>query len=120
MQRARDGSELRWGEANTPVPPAVMAPGVPASVTVAVSPVRPGHAVTVEYRVNGGPVRQAVGLSEPRVHDVNGRMFRAVIPGLSDGTVEFLPVLRFAGWPISPRLGESAECPQYQVGCSAA
>jgi len=102
------------------VPPAFMAPGVPASVTVAVSPVRPGHAVTVEYRVNGGPVRQAVGLSEPRVHDVNGRMFRAVIPGLSDGTVEFQPVLRFAGWPISPRLGESAECPRYQVGCSAA
>jgi Protein of unknown function (DUF3237) len=120
MQRARDGSELRWGEVNTPVPPAVMAPGVPASVTVAVSPVRPGHAVTVEYRVNGGPIRQAVGLSEPRVYDVNGRVFRAVIPGLSDGTVEFLPVLRFAGWPITPRLGESAECPRYRVGCSAA
>jgi hypothetical protein len=47
-------------------------------------------------------------------------MFRAVIPGLSDGTVEFLPVLRFAGWPISPGLGESAECPRYQVGCRAA
>jgi Protein of unknown function (DUF3237) len=120
MQRARDGSELRWGEANTPVPPAVMAPGVPASVTVAVSPVRPGHAVTVEYRVNGGRVHQAIGLSEPRGHGASGRLFRAVLPGRSDGTVEFLPVLRFAGQPISPRLGESAECPQYQVGCRAA
>jgi hypothetical protein len=29
--------------------------------------------------------------------------------------VEFLPVLRFAGQPISPRLGESAECAHYQV-----
>jgi hypothetical protein len=118
MQRARDGSELRWGEADTPVPPAVISAGAP--VAVAVSPVRPGHAVTVEYRLNGGPVRQAIGLSEPRVQDANGREFRAVPPGQSDGTVEFLPVLRFAGQPISPRLGESAECPRYQVGGGAA
>jgi len=34
--------------------------------------------------------------------------------------VEFLPVLRFAGQPISPRLGQSAECPRYQVGHDAA
>jgi hypothetical protein len=34
--------------------------------------------------------------------------------------VEFLPVLGFAGQPISPRLRESAECPRYQVGCGAA
>ena len=120
MQRARDGSELRWGEADTPVPAAVISPGTPASVTVAVSPVRPGHAVTVEYRVNGGPVRQAIGQSAPRVHGANGRLFRALLPGQSGGTVEFLPVLRFAGQPISPRLRESAECPRYQVGCGAA
>jgi hypothetical protein len=120
MQHARDGSELRWGEADTPVPAAVISPGVPASVTVAVSPVRPGHAVTVEYRVNGGPVREAIGQSAPRVHGANGRVFRALLPGQSGGTVEFLPVLRFAGQPISPRLRESAECPQYHVGCGAA
>jgi hypothetical protein len=120
MQRARDGSELRWGQANTPVPPPLMAPGVPASVTVAVSPVRPGHAVTVEYRLNGGPVHQAIGLPEPRGYGAGGRVFRAVLPGQSDGTVEFLPVLRFAGQPITPRLWESTECRQYQVGCSAA
>ena len=120
MQRARDGSALRWGEADTPVPPAVISPGTPASVTVAVSPVRPGHAVTVEYRVNGGPVFQAIGQPVPRVHGTNGQVFRALLPGQSGGTVEFLPVLRFAGQPISPRLGESAECPRYQVGCGAA
>jgi hypothetical protein len=34
--------------------------------------------------------------------------------------VEFLPVLRFAGQPISPRIGQSAECPRYQVGYEAA
>jgi Protein of unknown function (DUF3237) len=119
MQRARDGSVLRWGEVDTPSPPAVVPPGATAAVTIAVSPVRPGHAVTVDYRVNGGPVRQAIGLSEPRVHDVNTRLFRAVLPGQSSGLVEFLPVLRFAGQPISPRLGESAEWPRYEVRCSA-
>jgi hypothetical protein len=120
MQRARDGSELRWGDGDTPVPAAVIPSRAPASVAVAVSPVRPGHAVTVDYRVNGGPVRQAIGQSEPRVYGTTGRVFRAVLPGLPDGTVEFMPVLRFAGQPISPRLGEAVECPQYQVGCDAA
>jgi hypothetical protein len=119
MQRARDGSVLRWGEADRPGPPQVVSPGAAASVTVAVSPVRPGHAVTVEYRVNGGPVRQAIGLIEPRVHDLNARMFRAVLPGQSGGVVEFLPVLCFAGQPISPRLRESAEPHRYQVGRAA-
>jgi hypothetical protein len=115
MQRARDGSVLRWGEADMLSPPAVIPPGTPATVAIAVSPVRPGHAVTVDYRVNGGPVRQAIGLSEPRVDDANGRVFRAVLPGQSDGTVEFLPVLRFAGQPISPRLEDSVEYPRYRV-----
>jgi hypothetical protein len=78
---------------------------------------RPGHAVTVEYRVNGGPIREAIGLIEPRVHDQHARIFRAVLPGQSGGLVEFLPVLRFAGQPISTRLAESAECARYQVGC---
>jgi Protein of unknown function (DUF3237) len=116
---ARDGSVLWWGEADTPTPPPVISPGATASVTVAVSPVRPGHAVTVEYRVNGGPVRQAIGLPEPRAYDANARIFRAVLPGQPGGLVEFLPVLRFAGHPISPCLEESAKPPQYQVGRAA-
>ena len=66
-----------------------------------------------------GPVRQAIGLPEPRVHDLNARIFRAVLPGQSGGLVEYLPVLRFAGQPISPGLGESAQCPRYQVGRGA-
>ncbi len=119
LQRARDGAVLRWGDVDTPLPPAVMSPGVSASVTVAVSPVRPGHAVSVDYRVNGGPIRQAIGLAAPAVHDVNARLFRALLPGQPDGTVEYLPVLRFAGQPISPRLAESAERLRYQVGCGA-
>jgi len=119
MQRASDGSVVRWGDVDMPIPAAVVSPGVPASVTVAVSPMQPGHAVTVEYRVNGGPVRQAIGLPEPRAHDANARLFRAVLPGQAGGLVEFLPVLRFAGQPISPRLAELADCPRYQVDRAA-
>jgi xanthine dehydrogenase YagT iron-sulfur-binding subunit len=118
-ERARDGSVLRWGEVDTPLPPEFVAPGTPAAVFVAVSPVRPGHAVTVEYRVNGGPVRQAMALPLPRARNGATSVFRALLPGQTSGVVEFLPVLRFAGQPISPRLDESAECPRYHVGRSA-
>ena len=53
------------------------------------------------------------------MHDLNARIFRAVLPGQSGGLVEYLPVLRFAGQPISPGLWESAQCPRYQVGRGA-
>jgi hypothetical protein len=115
MLRARDGSVLRWGDADTPRPAAVISPGTPAPIKVAVSPVRPGHAVTVEYRANGGPVRQVIAVPEPRVQNANGHIFRALLPGQPSGLVEFLPVLRFAGQPVSPRLHEWAESPRYEV-----
>jgi len=119
MRQARDGSMLWWGGTDTPLP-GVVPPRIPTTVKVAVSPVRPGHTVTVEYRVNGGPICQAIGLSEPRVRDEKARVFRAILPGQSGGLVEFLPVLRIAGQPISPRLGESVECSRYHVRCGAA
>jgi Protein of unknown function (DUF3237) len=118
-RQATDGAALWWGGADTPGPPQIVAPGTGAPVVVAVSPMRPGHSVTIEYRVNRGPVREAVAVLEPRIHDAKARMFRAVVPGQSDGLVEFLPVLRFAGQSISTRLSESEECPRYQVGCGA-
>jgi acetoacetate decarboxylase len=113
--RARDGSLLRWDRADRPSPAAIVAPATPATVMAGVSPVRPGHAVTVEYRVDGGPVRQSIGVPAPRAYDLHERIFRAVLPGQPGGLVEFLPVLRFAGQPISPHLGESAECSRYEV-----
>ncbi|MGO9422064.1 DUF3237 family protein, partial [Roseiarcus sp.] len=117
--RARDGSALWWGGADTPGPPQVVSVGTAASVAVAVAPMRPGHSVAVEYRINRGPIREAIGLVEPRVHGAGARIFRALVPGQPDGLVEFLPVLRFAGQPISPRLSESADPPHYRVGCGA-
>ena len=116
---ASDGSTLRWGGIDTPGPPQIVAPGAGAPVLVAVSPMRPGQSVAVEYRVNGGPVREAIGILEPRVHDASARIFRAVVPGQSNGLVEFLPVLRFAGQPISARLLESEQSSRYQVGSGA-
>ena len=115
-RQASDGSALWWGGTDTPGPPQMVGPGTAAPVLVAISPMRPGHSVAVEYRVNGGPVREAIGVIEPRVRDAKARIFRAIVPGQSDGLVEFLPVLRFAGQPISTRLLELAECPRYQVG----
>jgi hypothetical protein len=118
-RQASDGSALWWGGADTPGPPQIVAAGVGAAVLAAVSPIRPGHSVAVEYRVNGGPVREAIGVLESRFHDANARIFRAVLPGQSDGLVEFLPVLRFAGQPISARLSETEQSSRYHVGRAA-
>ncbi len=114
--RARDGSVMSWGTTEAPAPPVVAGPGASVPITVAVSPIRPGHVVTVDYRVNGGPLRQVTALPEPRAQGVNARVFRAILPGQAGGLVEFLPVLRFVGQPISPRLEESGDVLRYEVG----
>jgi hypothetical protein len=57
-----------------------------------------------------------MALPTPGSHDANARLFRALLPGQPGGLIDFLPVLRFAGQPISPRLEESAECSRCQVG----
>ena len=114
MQHATDGSVL-WWVVDVPASPATILSGTPVPVRIAVSPVRPGHSVAVDHRVNKGPIRQAVAVPDPRSDDANTRMFRAILPGQSDGTVEFVPVLRFAGQPVSPGLGELPDCSSFQV-----
>lgn len=116
VQRALDGSILSWGDADTPGPPPLIAPRASQFLTVLVSPVLPGHSVVVEYRSNGGPLREAIGLPVLRAGGVNGRLFRAMLPGHPPGRVEFLPVLRFAGRPITPRLANTLAPPTYLVG----
>jgi truncated hemoglobin YjbI len=118
-QHAQDGSVMSWGTVDAPAPPPIADPGASVPITVAVSPVRPGHLVTVDYRVNGGPLRQVTASPEPRARGVNARLFRAMLPGQTSGLIEWLPVLRCAGQPISPRLGESGEPLSYEVGRAA-
>ena len=120
MLQALDGSKLRWGGADTPGPVSLMPANAPASIAIAVSPVRPGHAVTVEYRVNGGPVRETAAQPDYCIPAFGERIFRAGFPALLDGLVEFLPVLRFAGQPISPRLSDSIEPSRFQIDRAAA
>lgn len=120
MQQARDGSVMWWDTADAPGPPRIAPPGKPAPVTVAVTPVRPGHGITLDYRVNGGPIHQATATPEPRARHTNVRLFRATLPGQPGGVVEFLPVLRLVGQAISPRLAESAEGMRYQVDAAPA
>jgi len=115
-RQARDGSVLWWGTKDAPGPPHIVSPGHPTPITVAVSPVRPGQSVSIEHRANGGPIRQAMAVPVPGPHNAAIRIFRAFLPGQLSGLVDFLPVLRFAGQPISPRLAESTDCPRYRVG----
>lgn len=106
--QATDGSILRWRAAeNLAIDPAgVRGKGVP--VTISVSAGRPGHSVTVEYRVNGGSIREIAALPEVCVLAPNARMFQAILPGPGDCALEYLPVLRLFGQPVSPRLSEVA------------
>jgi Protein of unknown function (DUF3237) len=118
--RASDGAVMRWGEADAPAPPRIIPPGAAANLTVAVSPARLNHSVTVDYRVAGGPVREVAAIPARGALDVATRLYRAILPGQSSGPVEFLPVLRLFGRPISPRLANSAERAQYRIGCQEA
>jgi hypothetical protein len=114
--RASDGSLLRWGDADTPEPPAIVLPGSAANLTVAVSPAKFRHSVTIDYRVSGGPVREVAATPALAAPDVATRLFRAILPGQSSGLVEYLPVLRLLGRPISPRLADTATRAEYRIG----
>lgn len=119
QQPARDGSTMSWGTVETPAVPATVTAGTPVEVAVAVSPIRPGHAVTVDYRVDGGPLRQVTASPGTRARNVNARLFRASIPAHAQGRVSFLPVLRLAGQPLTPRLGESGTALEYEIPAGA-
>ena len=109
--QARDGSTLTWaGDA-----PAAAAPGAPRAITIRVSPVRPGHSVTLEHRAKGGLVTEQVARPELRPSAPGERVFKAILPAAPDGLVEFLPVLRFAGQPISPRLADAPGRPRSET-----
>lgn len=76
---------------------------------VSVTPLRPGHVVVVEYRVDGGPIRRVNALPAPADPPSEVRSFQAVLPSQVAGVVEFLPVLLEAGRHLSPRLAGAPE-----------
>jgi Protein of unknown function (DUF3237) len=89
--RARDGSEVAWRCDQ-------------GCVRITVAPVRPGHSVTVEFCVVGGPVTELFASPEWRAPASAERVYKAHLPHTPAGVLELMPVLRFAGQPISPRL----------------
>ncbi len=116
MQCARDGSTMWWDRDDTPGPADAVASGQPVPVTVAVSPVRPGHSVVVDHRADGGPIAQCLAQPLPRSGNAAVRYFRALLPPRASGRVTYLPVLQLAGQPVTPRLAATADPPGYRVG----
>jgi hypothetical protein len=94
--RARDGSRVTWRSED----------GASSCIRIAVAPVRPGHSVVLECRVDGGPVTEIVAAPEWRLPATAERVFRAHLASGSTGGLEVLPVLRFAGQPVSARLSD--------------
>jgi hypothetical protein len=90
---ARDGSVVAWRCDES-------------GIRITVAPVRPGHGVTVEFRFDGGPVTELFATPEWRAPASAERVYKARLPQLPTGVLEMLPVLRFAGQPISPRLSD--------------
>ena len=82
-------------------------------------PVRPGHALVLEYRLDRGPVREVFAEALPRQTGVNARAFRALIPAQGGGScVEYLPVLRLGGQYLSPRLSDTSANSSYRLADS--
>lgn len=109
-----------WGQADTPAPSAALTQGKPAALTVAVAPPQPGHAVSVDWRLDGGAVQRCQALALPRAPQGGPRLFRALLPSDRCGRVDYLPVLTVAGQPVSPRLADGANAPSYRVSAPAA
>ena len=115
--RARDGSTLVWACEGAPKDKHSAAP---RSLAIRVSPARPGHSVMLEHRIDGGPVTEQVAQPELRPSAPGERLFKAAIPPCAGGLLEFLPVLRFAGQPISSRLVETPTPPRFETKTEAA
>ena len=106
---------LSWGELDASGPATTLRRGTAAALTVAVSPARTSHSVTVDYRLAGGAIREVAARPAPSSPKGPTRLFRAILPGQPSGLIEFLPVLRLRGRPISPRLADSTAGAQYEM-----
>lgn len=104
-----DGSRLEW---TIPTPASPGSGHQPIPITIAVTPHRPAHVLTLEYRVDGGPIQRLPALPHPVGMDPATRSFVAVLPGGLGGVVDCLPVLLLAGQPVSPSLATAPSASQ--------
>ena len=106
----KDGITLEWS-VPLDVGNSVLAftPAQPIPINVSVTPHRPGHWVTLEYRVAGGPVLSLPALPHPILPGAATRNFQAVLPGPLDGPVKYIPVLHLGDQNISPSLTSHLE-----------
>lgn len=110
-----DGSTLAWSADTV----AVVPPGTAVPVEVSVSPPRSGHRVSLDYRLDGGPIRRVTALPLDPSLSPTARWFRAVVPPLPAGVVEFFPVLEAGDRCLSPTWQESPQPPgRVQVGAA--
>lgn len=116
---ARDGSSLWWGTSESSIIPMTVTPGSDLPLTVLVSPVKPGHSVCVQFRVNRGPIQQVTAVSAHHQVSTHAAMrattFHASIPAQPSGEIELLPVLHYAGQPISPGLQDGVRSLRYRI-----
>jgi hypothetical protein len=103
-----DGITLEWS-VPLEVGKSVLAftPAQPIPINVSVTPHRPGHWVTLEYRVAGGPLLSLPAVPYPILPGVATRSFQAVLPAPLAGPVEYIPVLHLGDQTTSPSLTSS-------------
>ena len=111
MNLSHDGLTLWYGTPDTSAPEREVPRGQPVSLVIGVKPISPSNFVDVHYRVDGGPLRRALG-SELRTderHDSQYFQVKLAIPA-DTKRVDYCPIAHSGGTQV-PRAG--AECDAY-------
>lgn len=85
MNYTNDGLTLIYDTADAPVPQGDRIPFRNESVTAMLKPLNPSNAVTVRYRVNGGPDRILRAVPGQRDYQNNSQYFHATFPSFPVG-----------------------------------
>jgi hypothetical protein len=107
MEYSNQGMKLWYGTADAPAPlEGVVQPRRGNMVVVGVQPADPPNAVTVQYRVDDGPMRQVRAVKFKRDFTTGAEYFRAQLPDFWTGNVvTYLPIATAAN-----RRAPSADC----------
>jgi hypothetical protein len=116
MRLSHDGLTLWYGTEDAPAPEDVEVGRSGVAVTVGVSPANPSNAVSIQYRVDGGPLRtlpaRLVRTDYPRAT----QYFRATFPDFWSGErVAYSPLLTSAGRRV-PGPGADALGSSFRLG----